>query len=679
MVNRMRTFVGVLIGLALFPVFSDTAMAAAYSESEVRSVVTADEQKIQQIREQEIEQLKITLARRQPTARRADLYLRLAELYIEAYRFEYLVEGRVHTARLEKGLPEKFIDHGRSRPFLNLAIRACQEIVDFKIPYERMDQVLYFLAYNYSELGDAAKAQRYFLDLVSRYPSSSFAVEGLRELGEAAYLARSYRDALAYFEQVLARSGQAPGFTSQLPRIYHRIAWCRYRLKQYDKAVVSMKEAIRLAGSGEEKLLSIKEEALRDLAIFMTESGNVEEAIVYFQRAAGDQSFYPKVLESLARQYERNVEPVKAVQVYESLLKTSPKDEVAFRVRVKLVDLDLRRGNFAQALGRINGVKLFASSDGETQTSWQNLRAMIRRTATESHEKYRKASDRKALEVAEKFYEAYLDPILALSDPRKEAPEIQMYLADVKRERGLSKEASKLYRQVVDSVDKRYSKEAAALWTASLADAIRKESQSDKAGGSPRLEASSLEKEFVQAADDLGKSLKGSNEAREARLKAAQVLAAYPESQKSALKRIRGLLEESPRSPQAVTAARLWLQIFADRLSVSEKKEKAGKEARDSAEDLQDAVKDIREFPEVLAFDVEHGNKLKSALAEQDARLKVLAIQFEEKDQNYKTAAKLYEKFAEEAQDKDSISKAYENAVASWLRAGDMVNADRVV
>ncbi|NDD92493.1 hypothetical protein EBZ37_10450, partial [bacterium] len=441
----------------------------------------------------------------------------------------------------------------------------------------------------------------------------------------------------------------------------------------------SMKEAIRLAGSGQEKLLSVKEEALRDLAIFMTESGNVEEAIVYFQRAAGDQSFYPKVLESLGRQYERNVEPLKATQVYESLLKTYPKDEVAFRVRVKLVDLDLRRARYGEALARIKGVKLYPTSEGETQTSWQNLRAMIRRTATENHEKFRKNADRKALEVAERFYEAYLDPILELSDPRKEAPEIQMYLADVKRERGLSKEASKLYRQVVDSVDKRYSKEAAALWTASLADAIRKESQSDKAGGSPRLEASSLEKEFVQAADDLGKSLKGSNEAREARLKAAQVLAAYPESQKSALKRIRGLLEESPRSPQAVTAARLWLQIFADRLSVSEKKEKAGKEARDSAEDLQDAVKDIREFPEVLAFDVEHGNKLKSALAEQDARLKVLAIQFEEKDQDYKSAAKLYEKFAEEAQDKDSISKAYENAVASWLRAGDMVNADRVV
>ncbi len=655
--------------------------AQGYPESEAVAVMTDDEKKIRDLRNEEIEQLKITLARRQPDARRADLYLRLAELYIEAYRFEFLVEGRIHEVRIEKGRNDRNIDHGRSRPYLQLAIQACQEIIDFKIQYEHMDQVLYFLAYNYSELEDQEKARKYYAELVRRFASSSYAVEGLRELGEAAFQNRDYRNALPYFENVLARSSQSPGFESQLPRIRHRIAWCRYRLKQYDKAVQEMKEAIRLAGLGKEKLLSVKEEALRDLAIFMTESGNVAEAIAYFQKAAGDQQFYPRVLESLGKQYERNVEPVKATQVYESLLLTHPKDEVAFRVRVKLVDLDLRRGRALQALERIKGVKLYSSSEGETDTAWQNLRAMIRRTATENHEKHRKESDRKALEIAEQFYEAYLDPILVLGDPRKETPEIQMYLADVKRERGLSKEASALYRKVVDSADKRYAKEAAALWTASLADAIRKESQADKATGSNavRNDATPLEQEFVQAADDLNKALKDTVEAREARLKAAQVLAAYPDSQKTALKRIRGIMEEYPRSGQAITAGRLWVQIYADRIAAGEKRDKSGKESRRAVDDLRDAVQEIREYTEVLAFDQEHGGKLKAAMLEQESRLKVLDIAFREKDQDYKGAARLYEKYAEEAKEKEAISKAYENAVASWLRVNDLENADRVV
>jgi hypothetical protein len=306
---------------------------------------------------------------------------------------------------------------------------------------------------------------------------------------------------------------------------------------------------------------------------------------------------------------------------------------------------------------------------------------MIRRTATENHEKYRKESDRKALEVAEQFYQAYLDPILVLADPRKETPEILMYLADVKRERGLSKEASSLYRKVVDSADKRYAKEAAALWTASLADAIRKESQNEKATGSTviRSDATALEQEFVQAADDLNEALKDTVEARESRLKAAQVLAAYPNSEKTALKRIRGLMSEYPRSGQAITAARLWIQIYADRITAGEKKEKAGKDSRDGAEDLRDAIQEIRGYAEVLAFDQEHSGKLKATISEQEARLKVLDIAFREKNQDFKGAAKLYEKYAEEAQDKDAISKAYENAVASFLRVNDLENADRVV
>ncbi|NDD93444.1 hypothetical protein EBZ37_15360, partial [bacterium] len=109
------------------------------------------------------------------------------------------------------------------------------------------------------------------------------------------------------------------------------------------------------------------------------------------------------------------------------------------------------------------------------------------------------------------------------------------------------------------------------------------------------------------------------------------------------------------------------------------KREKSGKDSRNAAEDLQDTIQDIKEYPEVLAFDLEHGGKLKSALAEQDSRLKVSAIQFSEKDQDFKAAAKLYEKFAEESQDNETVSKAFENAVASWLRAGDMDSANRVV
>ena len=106
---------------------------------------------------------------------------------------------------------------------------------------------------------------------------------------------------------------------------------------------------------------------------------------------------------------------------------------------------------------------------------------MIRRTATEAHSAYRKDGEKAQLQYAEAYYGAYLTLFLAQEDPRGETPEIEMYLAEVKRDLGKSQEASELYRKVVDSRDKRYAKEAGALWTASLADAIKKQGNAGNA------------------------------------------------------------------------------------------------------------------------------------------------------------------------------------------------------
>ena len=71
----------------------------AYSEQELQSLEKPDETQIRQLRDQEVNQLRIALGRRSPSNRRADLYLRLAEIYLESYRAEFLLEGRVHERR----------------------------------------------------------------------------------------------------------------------------------------------------------------------------------------------------------------------------------------------------------------------------------------------------------------------------------------------------------------------------------------------------------------------------------------------------------------------------------------------------------------------------------------------------------------------------------------------------
>src|SRR6185437_2257584 len=88
---------------------------SAYSEEELRSFEHSDETQIRQLREQEINELRIALGRRPGVHRRADLYLRLAEIYLEAYHTEFLLEGRAHEARLASGKRDAVIDRAHSR------------------------------------------------------------------------------------------------------------------------------------------------------------------------------------------------------------------------------------------------------------------------------------------------------------------------------------------------------------------------------------------------------------------------------------------------------------------------------------------------------------------------------------------------------------------------------------
>lgn len=653
------------VGAWIQPQFNSIVFAASgYADAEMRAMETSDESKLRDLRQEELTQLKIALGRRLAANRQADLYMRLAEIYVETYRAEFLLEGRVHDKRLESGAKDPFIDRTHSKPYLRSAIDACREIIKTGIAFAKMDEVFYFLGFNYGELGDRKQSLHYYEELTRRYPSSPYVAEAYREMGDEAYRSSQFRKAQGYFEQAVKKSSP-----DALPRILHKLSWSYYRTKQYDRAVEAMKNAVGAANQSGEKFLSLREEALRDMAIFMTEQGKSEDAIEYFKGVAGDKAFYPKLLERLGKQYERNVEPAKATQVYESLLKTNPESDAAFRVRVKLVDLDLRQAHFQGALGRIKGLEFKSFEDADTRVAAQNLKAMIRRTATEKHESFRKKGERPDLEVAEAFYQAYLDTFLAKEDSRAETPEIQMYLAEVKRELGKAQDASALYRKVMEGKDKRYSKEAGALWTASLADAIKKSNQKSN-------EPNDTENQYLEASDRMKEALGDTPETREASLRAAQLLAGYKGEQNRAIKRLKKIVEEWPKSQQAVTAARLWIQLLA------EKAEATYMTSSDADEDLRKTLKEIRSNSQLLAADQEAGaansGKLKVLLADQEIRIKIHAIARVEKDKDYLAAGKGYEEFAQEANGRDVAEKAFAGALAAYVKVQNTEGLERV-
>ena len=623
------------------------------TERDYRSIQTPKELKIEQLRNEEIRAVKIALGLRNPENRKIELYLRLSELYLEAYHADFLLEGRIQEKVLEKN-PGARLERGRSKEDLRNGIGAAETILKFQKDSPKLDQIYYFLGYNYAEYGDSKKSREFYQKIVKEFPTSVYVPDALRSVADADFQEGRFSEAEKIYEQAVKKTTDI----AQQARIYHKLAWCYYREKKSEQAVATMKRAISIAQSGGngEKLLIVREEGLRDLAIYYAETGRVDEALDYFKENAGGQDKLIKALEKLGKEYERTGQIEKAKLVYEVLLQTDPRDEASFRVGAKMVDLELLRENFDVAAERLRRLQIPKSKDPDTLLAIVNLRRQVRTTAVNNHERYRRKDGKKDslkyLDAADWFYAIYLNKFVPFDKTaRTELNEIRMYLAEIKVEKGEPGVAADLYKKVIQDRDEKYAKEAAQHWVGSLANELKRRSS---AGEKPGKEPSEVERDFVDASDLLERSIPSSLESREARLRSAQILAAYSSERDKALKRAKALALSFPETPQGVLAARLWLQLDPSRVTVDGISGNSRLMAGDRATSGE------------LAKDIEAITKA----------LEVKEISSFEKEKDFGKAAKAYEQFARGAKTEKEAESAYIGALSSYAQNG---NSDEVI
>ena len=630
------------------------ATSFAYGPEEYNAVQNSKEKQIESLRNEEIRAVKTALSLRSPENRKAELYMRLAELYLEAYRADFLNEGRIHEKKVETNQSAK-MEHTRSLDDLKYGIASAEQIPPLNVDKSKLDKVYYFLGYNYGELGNNQKSLQYYKILAQNYPDSPFAVEGMKAVADESFAKGDYSQALSQYEMALKKTKDP----SQQARIYHKLAWCYYRQKRTNDAINSMKKAISITQSDQEKFLNIREEGLRDIAVYYAESGRVDEAIAYFKQNAGGEDKLAKVLEKLGKEYERTGQTDKAKQVYDVLLKLGGKGDSTFRVASKLIELELQKQNFDSAYQRLTQIEIPNSNDVDTRNTLLTLRKVVRSTAVSNHERYQKLDDKDAakkyLIVADHFYYLYLTKFLPDEEgTRAERNEIRMYLAEVKRDLNEPGPAAMLYKEIIQEKDARYAKEAAQLWVGSLAAELKQKSVN---GEKPGSTLSPLEVDFVNASDLLEKSIPDSTESREARLRSAQILAAYPAEKTNAVSRASKLAKDSPGTPQGVLAARLWLQLDPDR----------------------SVLKEIQANQELVNADKKQKGELNQDVAEASRKLRVGEIASFEKNKNYLEAAKGYEEFAHQAKTEKEIESTYMGALNAYAQAGQSEDVYRMM
>jgi tetratricopeptide (TPR) repeat protein len=248
---------------------------SAHAAQDYASVQTAKDRQLEMIRNEEIRTCWEALALRKQDGQKAELYLRLARSYKEAFEADFALEGRL----LEKALktdPTARFKRERSNQNLKKGVEVAEKMLAIpKATTEDKVQAHYFLGYNYAALDEKQKSRENFESLVKLAGESKLAFEAFQALGDDAFGSKEFDRALQYYEQALSRAKDS----SLKARLLHKISWCQYRLKRYPEAIVNIKKAIAIAKGGDDKFFNAGEDGLRDLSVFYASVGRADVAM----------------------------------------------------------------------------------------------------------------------------------------------------------------------------------------------------------------------------------------------------------------------------------------------------------------------------------------------------------------------------------------------------------------
>jgi len=250
-----------------------------------------------------------------------DIYLRLAELYVEQARYEFYL---VHEERGERSKGSAVAP--TAKLLKEKAVETYQRILlDFP-KYEQNDQVLFFMAHEYRELGMYEDMISTYERLVSKHPKSPLVLDAYLVLGDYRFDKQDLDGAKGYYQRIL----DLP--KSETHAMAHfKMGWVYLNEFDYKEAFRHFEDSVKAADierdfrsrAEAESSVNVKREALTDLAYAYTEVRKPKGALRYFRRLASSRNMYLLALEKLAKRYFIKQEFDAAAMVYREIVRLS--------------------------------------------------------------------------------------------------------------------------------------------------------------------------------------------------------------------------------------------------------------------------------------------------------------------------------------------------------------------
>lgn len=630
-----------------------------------------NEGQLEKITDQGIRQLYKLTQQFKNSKRRGELWLRLAELYVEKARLiEYRLQQKYdeQIAKFQKG-------EIKTRPKLNLTAaqdynRKSVQLYEYFLrdfPKDpKVDQALFFLGYNYFELNQPEKGKDYYRRLTNEFPQSPYVEESNFALGEYYFEREMWKEALKHYAAV-AQNKRARLFSFAL----YKMAWCQYKTGEVKEALHSLERVIRAGrvakgsqdqSAGGVSRIRLATEAQKDLVVFYAEAGTPQGARSYFEEIAGEKQVFP-LLEKLAYYYADVGNRDGARYIFRDLITERPNSPKAYDYQYQIVTMyvstdskDTFRTELFNWIQNYSPQSEWAEANKKDKEliarANQLIETTLRNHVLQSHQTAQNSRVAAAQKAARQGYELYFSTF----KQGAKLDEMHFFYAELLFDMGEFEAASQHYAWVVDNAPNSPYYEKSVLNQVLAAEkGLPKEETLKKAVGEsldpvPFTKAVS---DFEAASDRYVKAFPKGESVPAMRYKMG-ALYYYHNQFDKALAAFNGIIKDYPKSPYAQYAANLTLDIY------NLKKDYSGLEA---------AGQQILGNEDLAKSQV--GEQVKGVL--QRANFK--KAQDLEAKKDYAGAAAAYEEFAKKNAGGELATPASFNAAVNYERAGDLFKA----
>jgi tetratricopeptide (TPR) repeat protein len=232
-----------------------------------------------------------------------DLYMRLAELYIEQAKYHY------HIAYEKAKDKSGGVVSVQTRLLKNQAIATYKRMLALYPDYPDADKVRFFMAHEMRELGDYDNMLKTYLDLADKHPKSDYRLEGLLIVGDYYFDKAQLDQAEKYYRMVI----DSPE-TKVHAMARYKLAWCKINradfkgaLKLFEGSVQAARKWQALAASTADPTtgnkIDLRREALVDSVYPFTEVHKHKGSIEYFRTRADSKTTFLAALAKLGNRY----------------------------------------------------------------------------------------------------------------------------------------------------------------------------------------------------------------------------------------------------------------------------------------------------------------------------------------------------------------------------------------